>query len=81
MYIRCIKYEHFCLVLLLKSMVVWVDKFWGWVTVASELSRLTSCPLHCGGSVVPWFGLGIAIGFLPGTPPFWTLCCVVDFPS
>ena len=45
-------------------MVLWVEKVWGWLTIASEVSRLSACPFHCGSSSIPWFLLGLVIGFL-----------------
>ena len=51
--------------LLLKScMFFWVDKVWDWLTIASEVSRLSACPFHCGTSSIPWFLLGLVFGFL-----------------
>ena len=47
----------------LKPMVVWLDKVWTWLAVASDLFRLTACPLHCHPSVLPWICLGFLLGF------------------
>jgi hypothetical protein len=48
-------------------MVVWLDNFWGWVSLASEISRLTACPVHCSGSCIPWLITGLLLGFLVAT--------------
>ena len=68
--------------LLLKScMVLWVEKVWGWLTIASEVSRLSACPFHCGTSSIPWFLLGLAFGFLAAALFFGFLLVIWIFRS
>jgi hypothetical protein len=50
--------------LALKSMVVWLERFWGYLAFANEVSRLATCPIHCHPSCLPWLVSGCLIGFL-----------------
>ena len=59
----------------LKPMAVWLDKVWTWLAVASDLFRLTACPLHCHPSVLPWICLGFLLGFCLPVCPYPVLVC------
>ena len=57
------KFECASWFLLLKSMIGWTENFWGWLTLASEVTKLTSCPFHCAPSCLPWIFVGLVCGF------------------
>lgn len=52
---------------------------WGWLTVVNEVSRLASCPFHCGGSCLPWLFLGLFVGLFGGVLLVVFLCLVWTF--
>ncbi len=45
---------------------MWVDRILGFGHVVKDLSLGLSCPVHCGGSLLPSFGAGLAFGLLLG---------------
>ena len=60
-------------------MIGGLEKVWGWLTVVNEVSRLSSCPFHCGGSCLPWLCLGVLLGFFCGLALVGILCLVWIF--
>lgn len=60
-------------------MVVDFERFWAWLSVAGEVSRLTSCPFHCSPSCLSWALLGVCVGFILGLVTVGSLVCLWTF--